>query len=163
MGVRLPLQTVLDYTATNDLGAGSVAGGVPLTFTMPQDADALVVKLIPSTVGGGVSALLQTSDDGGTTWYDVSRTSIASNSALPVFSSGFVNAGGMATAINATPANSILTVGISNTNASTLSAQQISGLPLLSPLNRVFLIYTGNLTGNSSRVQVKVNSQSQGA
>lgn len=166
MGVRLPLQTVLDQNDSGDVGANSVAGGVGYNFTMPQDADTIIVKLTASVAGGGVSAVLQTTDDGGTTFYDVGRTSVVSNAnnTTAVFTAGFVNAGGVATAVNAFPANSILSVGIRNTAASTLATNQVSGLPILSPLNRVFLIYTGNITLNDlARVQVKVNSQSQGA
>lgn len=169
MSIRLPLQQVLDVTAT-DVGAASVAGGVPLPFKIPQDTDNIVVKLSASVVGAGVSAVLQTSDDGGTTYYDVARTSIVSNSgatavagtraewiSAPVISSG-VNP----IVISGAQAGSVLggTIGIAA--ASTLSSRQVSGLPILGIQNRVFLIYTGNISaaGNSSRVQVLVNSQS---
>ncbi len=68
MSIRLPLQTVFDYNNTIIQGGGpaSVAGGVAKQFNVPL-------------VGGGVSATFQTSDDGGTTWYDVQRSSIVSN------------------------------------------------------------------------------------
>ena len=165
MGVRLPLQTVLDYDDVGNVGATSVAGGVAKTFTVPQDADGVLVKFTASIAGGGASAVLQTTDDGGTTWYDVGRTSVVSNAntTTAVFTAGFVNAGGISTAINGAPTNSVLSVGISNTAASTLAQRQVSGLPLLSPLNRVFLRYDAAVSLNDlSRVQVKVNSQSQG-
>lgn len=163
MAIRLPLQTVLDYNDIGNVGQGSVAGGVAKTFTLPQDADTAMVKLTASIVGGGVSATLQTSDDGGTTWYDVARTSVVSNAnnTTATWAAGFVNAGGVATAVNGAPTNSILSVGIRNTAASTLGQNQVSGLPILGTVNRVFLQYTGNITGNSlSRVQVETNSQS---
>ena len=78
MSVRLPLQTVLSVSNT-DLGAASVAGGYAYPFKIPQDCDNIVVKFMPSVVTGGMSVFLQTSDDGGTTYYDVARTSIVSN------------------------------------------------------------------------------------
>lgn len=163
MALRLPLQTVLDYDDVGDVGAGSVAGGVAKTFYIPQDTDQVIVKLTASTAGGGVSAVLQTTDDGGTTWYDVGRTSVVSNAnnTTAAWTAGFVNAGGIATAQNGFPTNSILSAGIRNTAASTLATNQVSGLPVMSQLNRVFLVYTGNLTLNDlSRVQVKTGSQS---
>lgn len=79
MSIRIPLLSVLDYDDVGNVGAGSVNGGVAKTFQLPQDCDSVVVKLTASIIAGGVSATLQTSDDGGTTWYDVSRTSIVSN------------------------------------------------------------------------------------
>ena len=71
--------TVLSSDNSGEVGAGSVAGVVAIPFTIPQDTDNIVVKVRASTVGGAVSALLQTTDDGGTTWYDVARTSIITN------------------------------------------------------------------------------------
>ena len=82
MSIRLPLQTVLSVTAHGEDGTNSVSGGIATTFLLPQDTDNVVVNLRASTVGGGVSTILQTTDDGGTTWYDVARTSIVSNSSI---------------------------------------------------------------------------------
>ena len=163
MSIRLPLQTVLDRNDVGDVGAGSVLGGVPFPFTLPQDTDTVLVKLTASTAGGGVSAVLQTTDDGGNTWYDVARTSVVSNAnnTTAQWIAGFVNNGGIATAINGAPTNSVLSVGISNTAASTLAQRQVSGLPIMSPLNRVFLRYDAAVSLNDlTRVQVKVGSQS---
>lgn len=164
MSIRLPLQTVGDFQDNGLIGAASVAGGIPHVFTIPQDTDSIVVKVTASVAGGGASATLQTSDDGGTTWYDVGRTSIVSNTAgnqNATWTMGTVSASGIATAINAFPAASILSVGIANTAASTLGANQISGLPILGPLGRVFTIMQAGATGVASvRTQVKVQSQS---
>lgn len=161
MAIRLPLKTVLSYDDVGQTGATSVAGGVAKTFTIPQDSDQIVVKLTASVIAGGVSATLQTTDDGGTTWYDVGRTSVVSNGAIPTWTAGFVNAGGVATAINGFPTNSIMSVGISNTAASTLGANQVSGLPILSQQGRVFLRYTAAVSStDKALVEVKVSSQS---
>lgn len=164
MAIRLPLTTVLDYNDVPQTGAGSVAGGVAKTFTIPQDADNVVVKLTASVIAGGVSATFQTTDDGGTTWYDVARTSIVSNAnnttaewlSIPVVGAG------MATGVAGYPAaGSILTVGIGSAAASTLGVRQVSGLPIMSPTGRIFLRYTAAVTSTDlARVQVKVNSQS---
>lgn len=165
MAIRLPLTTVLDYDDVGQTGATSVAGGVAKTFRIPQDTDNVVVKLTASVIAGGVSATFQTTDDGGTTWYDVARTSIVSNAnnANAEWLNCGVNGTGMATGVNGFPANSILTVGIGNAAASTLGVRQVSGLPIMSQYGRVFLRYTAAVSGTDlARVQVKVNSQNPG-
>lgn len=165
MSIRLPLRNVGTFTAAaNETGAGSTAGGFAHAVTLPQDTDNVVVKLTASVVGG-YSAVLQTTDDGGTTWYDVSRTSVVSNSndTTATWCIGQVNGGGMATAQNNFPTASLLTVGIRSTAASTLAANQISGLPILSQTARVFVRITGDITdaaANTYVVKVLVNSQS---
>ena len=82
MSIRIPLKVVLSANNNNEVGAGSVAGVIAHTFVLPQDTDGVVMKLKACTVGGGVSATFQTTDDGGTTWYDVARSSVVSNSAV---------------------------------------------------------------------------------
>ena len=170
MAIRLPLQTVLDYTDTDNLGASSTAGGVARTFLVPQDTDNIVVKLHPSCVGGTVSATLQTTDDGGTTWYDVVRTpsELMADSAgfgydlwasAPVMGVGVRSPILPDASINGISKVSILQI-TGTSNASTLGAGQVSGLPILGPLNRIFLIYSGDQTVNNTRVKVLVNSQS---
>jgi hypothetical protein len=162
LGIRLPLQTVLNYQEVNGNtpGASSVAGGTPLNFYVPQDSDNIVVKLVASVSGGGYSAFLQTTDDGGTTWYDVGRTSIVSNTAGN-YNAVFLNAPVVgAQAVNTIVGGSILTIAGTSAAASTLSARSTSGLPILGTLNRVFLVSTGTITATSMlSVQVKVNSQ----
>lgn len=165
MSIRLPILGVLDVTHTNQ-GDSSVAGGWAYPFKLPADTDNVVVKINPSVTAGGMSVIFQTSDDGGNTYYDVARSSIASNSgttatagmnaqwlSIPVISPG------MATATTYSGA-SIVTTGIGATSASTLASGQISGLPILGIQNRVFLISTGNATAISTRVRVRANSQS---
>ena len=161
MAIRLPLQTVLDYNDAGNVGAGSVAGGVAKSFVLPQDTDNVVVKFTASVVGGGASATFQTSDDGGTTWYDIARSSVVSNAnndtaqwlSIPVIS------GGVATGV--TKANSILSVATGSAAASTLGSQQVSGLPIMGTVNRVFIQYTAGVSANAlTRVQVKTNNQS---
>lgn len=159
MAIRLPLQTILTVT-NSDLGAGSVAGGYAYPFNIPQDTDNIVVKLTPSVVTGGMSVFLQTSDDGGTTYYDVARTSIVSLSANgPQWLSASVINPGQRTAV--TQGASVISAGIGYANASTLGSQQISGLPILGVANRVFLVSSGGNTANTAtKIEVKVNSQS---
>ena len=169
MAIRLPLKTVLDYDDAGNVGASSTAGGVAQTFFLPQDSDNTVVKLTASIVGGGVSALFQTTDDGGTTWYDVARTSIVSNAnnATAEWLSVPVNGVGVRTTVNAVasvgawnyPGSVLSTTG--SAAASSLGMKQVSGLPILSQQNRIFLQYTAAVSANAlARVQVKTNSQS---
>lgn len=163
MSIRIPLQTMISAVGTNETGVGSVAGGVPHLFQIPQDTDNVVVKFTGSVAGAGYSATFQTSDDGGTTYYDVARTSIISNAnnttaqwlSIPVIGPG------MATGVN--QANSILSAATGSAAASTLGSQQVSGLPILGIQNRLFIRITGNVTSaasNTYTAQVRVNNRS---
>lgn len=153
-------------------GPASTAGGVAHTFDLPQDTDNVVVKLQASILAGGVSATFQTSDDGGTTWYDVQRTSIVSNAnndtaewlSIPVIGTGAktgrIMASTVATGSVVAVTSSVYTT-IGAAAASTLGVGEISGLPILGTRNRIFLRYTNAVTSIiSENVDVKVNSQS---
>lgn len=159
MAIRIPLKTVADYNDAGNVGASSVAGGVAVAFNLPQDTDNVLVKLTASVVGGGVSATFQTSDDGGTTFYDVARSSIVSNAnnttaewlSIPTIASGI--------APNAVTGSVLGTTG--SAAASTLGVRQYSGLPIMGVQNRVFLRYTAAVSANAlTRVQVSVGQQS---
>lgn len=157
MSVRLPTQGIASFTLT-DLGASSVAGGVAQPFTVPQDTDNIVVKFNASVTGGGASATLQTSDDGGTTFYDVARTSIVSAGG-PVWLSATTISNGVNTK-GVTTGGSVLSGSIGTAAASSLGANQVSGLPILGTANRVFVMYSGSFTASSITTQVRVNQQS---
>lgn len=174
MSIRLPLRVALDQNNSTEVGGGpsSVAGGVAYAFTLPQDTDGVVVKFTASVLAGGVSATLQTTDDGGTTWYDVGRTSIVSNAvsqnaewlSVPVTGFGYrggnVIASTVATGSVVAVTSSILNT-IGSAAASTLGSHSYSGMPILSQQGRVFLRYTAAVTSViNERVQVKVQSQS---
>lgn len=167
MAIRLPLQSFTLVDSSYGAGTNSIAGGDALPFKLPQDTDNVVVKFTASVTGGGVSATFQTSDDGGSTWYDVARTSTVSNArslnaewlSIPVVSTG----------IGSTPKTSVVFTGsvvaynrtIGSAAASTLGQGQISGLPILSPYNRIFIIATGDVSATSLiQAEVRANSQS---
>ncbi len=167
MGIRKPLTTVLDYNDASNVGATSVAGGVAKTFNLPQDTENVLVKFTASIVGGGASAIFQTTDDAGTTWYDVQRTSIVSNANndtaewlnIPVSNTG----SRVVSSLVATGSVQTIATSIGKAQASTLTANTISGLPVMDTLGRVFITYTAGVSANAlSRVQVKTNSQSVG-
>lgn len=117
-----------------------------------------------SVIAGGVSATLQTTDDAGTTWYDVARTSVVSNAnnTTAEWISAPIIGAGVSTGVKGYPAaGSILSVGIGSAAASTVGIRQNTGLPIMSQTNRIFLQYTAAVTSTDlARVQVKVNSQS---
>lgn len=160
MGIRLPTTTVLTATTT-DVGTSSVAGGLGFPFQIPQDTDNIVVKFQASVITGGMSVILQTSDDGGTNYYDVARTSIVSSAnaqtaqwiSAPVISPGINPRTTFAGA-------SIIGGTIGSAAASTLASGQVSGLPILGIQNRLFFIYSGGITVSSVVATVKVNNQS---
>lgn len=163
MSIRLPLTAVLDVTDSST-GSTSLLGGVAYPFKIPQDADNVVLAFSPSTVTAGISAVFQTSPDGGTTWYDVARTSIATASPSGV-GPQWVS---IPTITQATTRASVVAVGsviavntIGTAAASTLGSGQYSGLPILGLQNRIFLIQQAGITASiGSRVQVLVNQQS---
>lgn len=179
MSIRIATQTVLDKTfgPSTTPGSASVAGVEAQQFLLPQDVDNVVMKWMQASVSGSgtVSLLFQTSDDGGSTWYDVARTntytsangatSILNGTAqwtsIPVIGMGVrTTVSGSTSITTGTTPVSILSV-TGNAAASTLGAGQVSGLPIMGISNRVCLIYTGAITTNDGvRVQVKANSQS---
>lgn len=165
MAIRLPLQVVKTASLANEDGTSSLVGGIPYPFVLPQDTDNVVLKMTASTSGGGVSAVFQTTDDGGSTWYDVGRTSIVSNAntynaqwlSIPV-----INAG-IGTAVLQTT-SSVYTASIGR--AVSVAQQKMTGMPLLSQQARVFLILTGDhvaALGSAISFEVKANSQSASA
>lgn len=169
MSIRLPLKTVLDQNNSTVVGSGpaSTAGGIGYSFTLPQDCDNVVVKFTASILAGGVSATLQTTDDGGSTWYDVARTSIVSNAndttaewlSVPVAGLGIRPTHGVASVGTGTAVSVLSAIG--SAAASTLAQKEFSGLPILSQQGRVFLRYTPAVTSVlNERVKVMTNSQS---
>jgi hypothetical protein len=175
MAIRLPLTTLLDYNQTTENGAGvagvnaSVAGGQALPFLIPQDCDNVVVKFSASILAGAASAVFQTSDDGGSTWYDVGRTSIVSNAnattaewlSTPVIGTGVgtTYVSGTVPSVGGQAAASIYGA-IGSAAASTLGQKAVSGLPILGREARIFIRYTAAITSViSMRATVSANSQ----
>uniref|UniRef100_A0A6M3Y4H8 Uncharacterized protein n=1 Tax=viral metagenome TaxID=1070528 RepID=A0A6M3Y4H8_9ZZZZ len=164
MALRNPLTRVATFSDDNDTGTGSVTGAILHTFQLPQDTDNVVVKFTGSVVAGGLSAILQTTDDGGTTYYDCARTSIITNAtnakaewlSVPVIGAGVKTAATYAT-------GSIVSMGIGNAESLQLPQRAVSGLPILDRQARVAIIITGDVTSaasNNCDVTVMTNSQS---
>ncbi len=171
MSIRKPLKTIQTFTDSDDTGTGSVIGGIQHEFFIPQDCDNVVVKVSASVSGTGISALFQTTDDGGTTYYDVARTSIVSDTrsgyeewlSIPVNGQGIRSQVVLQTSVAGSSNEAIALNTIGNTPAaSTLGHSQLTGLPLLSDLARVFIIINGDVVSAVSNVittEVSVNSQ----
>lgn len=163
MSIRLPLTTVLSSTNNDEVGAGSVNGVVAVgPFTIPQDTDNVVVKLTATMAGGGVSAQLQTTDDGGATWFGVGRTSIVSAATgdAAQWLSIPVNGYGVRTSSVVAVGSVVSGAIIGNSAPSTLSISGgLTGLPILSPTARIALQLQAGVTSSSILTQVKVNSQ----
>lgn len=172
MGIRFPLTTVLDYNDAGNVGATSV---VSQTFRVPQDADNIIVKVPVASLSGTapVAAIyVQTTDDGGTTWYDMARlpnvtdTTIANAGALwasiPVNGFGLrTTQGPQVSVLGGGAGASILSI-TGNASMRSLAAQSQSGLPVLGPLNRIQISYAGTVATNTAlQVQVKVNSETR--
>lgn len=157
---------MLNAVGGNELGAGSVAGGIAYPFFLPQDTDNVVMKFTASVVAGGYSATFQTSDDGGLTFYDVARSSVvtnANNTTAEWASIPTIGTGVNPQVISTVNGGSVLGGTTGSSAASTLGSRQVSGLPILGPQNRVFIRITGNVTSAASNAyvaSVKINQQS---
>lgn len=164
MSIRLPLQTVLSSNNNDEVGAGSVNGVVAIPFTLPQDTDNIVVKLTVTSAGAGVSAQLQTTDDGGTTWFGVARTSIvsaATGDAVQWLSVPVIGFGLRGASVIGTVPSIVSGAIVGNAAPSTLAGNGgYTGLPILSQQARIVLQLQAAVTSSSILTQVKVNSQS---
>lgn len=159
MAINNPVRVLLDATNTS-VGAGSVAGQFTYDFIVPTDVNTIAVRWRPSVITGHMSATLQTSPDGGTTYYDVARTSVMSiaNANTAQWLVGTTVGTGLRTAV--IQSASVITAGIGTAGASTLGSQQTSGLPLLGQQARIALIMGGGVTVNDgSRVEVFATGQ----
>ncbi len=155
MSIRTPLQAILNVADT------ATSGTVAYPFLIPQDVDDVVVKFYTGATFTGTSPTLdvyiQTSDDGGTTWYDagnmgqITAAVSAQNARWGYF--GIVNTQPR------TQGASLLAIGACA--ASTAGSQAYTGLPLLSRYARVYLKYGGTQVANTSaNVVVYANQQS---
>lgn len=146
MSIRFPLSVVKSITDT------ATSGTVNYPFLVPQDTESLVVKVYTGTFTGTNPTLdvyFQTTDDGGTTWYDVAH--------FPQFTA----------AVSKTQANWITIPVTMNTKTvpstagcSTLAASLVSPIPLLSKECNIAVKYGGTQLANGG-VEVRVYSNSQ--
>lgn len=165
MSIRLPLQTVVQDVRPAETGTSSVGGTINIPVTLPQDTDNVVVKLVASVAGAGISAQLQTTDDGGNTWYGLGRTSIVSNAVgdNAEWLSFSTLSGGEPRSASVVATGSVVSGGaIGSAQPSTLTSRTYSGLPILSPTARIALQISGSITTAASNIittTVSANSQ----
>ena len=165
MAIRLPLQVALDYHSSI-----AAAGTDAATCILPQDTDSVTVMLSSSVFGiATLNTYIQTTPDGGSTWYDmanlgqmtaVTGPTTATAAAAPFVAhfdtSGAVQANGVASTVNT---GSVILRDINQVTSSAVAAGTYSGTPLMSRLIRVFHKATG--TGASDiRTIVYVHQQS---
>jgi hypothetical protein len=154
MSIRFPLQTIKSIKDTGT--TGSVTAN---TFILPQDCDSVVVKAYTGATFTGTNPTcqiwLQTTDDGGSTWYDVFS--------LPIITAAIDKAAalwGTATVLGQKSQGSV----IGAATVSTLGSARQGGLPILSRLNRILITYGGTqLTNTGVEIRVMANSQSRAA
>lgn len=147
MSIRFPLQVVKSITCT------ATTGTTNYDFFLPQDCDSIVVKYYTGATFTGTSptcnVFVQTTDDGGTTWYDVVK---------------FTQIVAAVTKTNAAWA----TIGVNTSRAtasvsgcSTLTAGTQATLPILSRNMRIAVIVGGTQVANDGvEIRVYANSQS---
>ena len=153
MSIRIPSSPVLDYSSTI-----ATATTDNKTFLLPQDCDGFAVKLTCSVFGLTTDDVyIQTTDDGGTTWYDMANmkqiiTTITDANAIWAYFSVIAPKEGMRPSL-------VGSVGqIAPATAAGTSPGNYTGVPVLGRLNRIFFNATG--TGASTvRVRVYANSQ----
>lgn len=152
MSIRLPLQTVLNFTSTATTTDSQ-------TVILPQDTDNIVVKLTATTLDGTnptCDAYIQTSDDGGTTWYDMGNVGQITGAVVNQNARwGFFSVNSSA---KRTQGASVLDMGAAA--ASTIGSSAYTGLPLLGRNLRVYLKFGGTQLSTNVTVKVYANSQS---
>ena len=151
MSIRFPLTVVKSITNTR-----TAAGTDNYAFFVPQDLDSLVVKLYTGTFTGTsptIDVYVQTTDDGGTTWYDVAHFAQAT-AAIPKQLAEWVTI----------PVNSNIKSVPSTSGTSQLGASLISTVPLLSKEVNIAVKIGGTQVVNAgTEIRVYANSQSRAA
>lgn len=152
MAIRFPLQVVKSITNT------ATTGTTNYDFFLPQDCDSIAVKLYTGTFTGTsptLNVFVQTTDDGGTTWYDLIHlpqlvAAVTKNNA------NWATAG-VSTGFSVASASGCSTLGVSGIGA-------VAAIPILSRNMRVAVIIGGTQVVNSgTEIRVYANSQSRAA
>ena len=146
----------------NDTYTGS-GSAVNYDVLLPQDADFIIAKAWNGETSNGITGttpivqvFIQTTDDGGTTWYDCANIGPFSDTDSSSFRSPrsprfqAIPAAGAGSLRNALAGNVPYSV-VGGSAAGTTT----TGLPLLSMLLRVKLLYQGTIATNGGmRVQI---------
>lgn len=150
--IRFPLTTVFSKTTNATVSTDS-------TFVLPNyDFDSITAKFTAASFsaseGSTFKCYIQTTDDGGTTFYDCARFSLSTTN-------------GTITNANAKFINIPVSVGtaayIGNTSSGSITTDTVSGLPFLSNSGRVRWTLTNcNTAVISVTISLLANNQSGG-
>lgn len=161
MAYASPSASSRSILSVNDVN--TVAATYTYPFTIPQDADEIIAKISLASgwsSTGAANVTLQTSEDGGTTWRDVSNTNIGANTVAATMNNlnahfiaiACANAGqgrGVANYIGSVASGSVL--------ATTVSASAVgitSGLPMLGTLAQVRISLAATVATGGINVQI---------
>lgn len=148
MSLRQPnLQNIYSVTST-----AVSTENKPFTIPM-QDVSSLVVKVYSAGMDASATCdiKIQTTDDGGTTWYDCGAFAQLTTSAITA-----ANALWMVVPIDGTAAVSNGYTGAANA----ASASTVTGLPILGKYNRILFTYGTATTNSGITVNVYATTQS---
>lgn len=140
--IRQPLQAIKSMTVTATTSSSS-------TFIAPNnDYSSLIGKLSVTTLSGGTSPTLdvyiQTTDDGGTTWFDAAHFTQATGATSNPVWHIVPNASG--------------TQGIGVVGDATIAANG-AGVPLLSRSIKVKYVYAGSPTDSNWSLTIYAHNQ----
>lgn len=150
--LRTPLN-IYSVTSTDLVTAG-------YTFMAPTDITSLTFKM--QTIGGAaltgtsptLNVYIQTTDDGGATWYDCAAfTQLTTNS--------LTNAAALwaVVPVDGTAAKTNGYTGVAT--AASITAANLSGLPILSQLVKISFVYGGTVATNAGvKIDVKATQAS---
>lgn len=160
MAFRSPSASSSSIFSLRDVS--TAAATTTYQFTVPQDGDSVVAKiwLQPTwNASGTCTVIIQTTEDGGTTWRDISGTTIGASTVAASF--GNQNAHFIPiTCIGATDhgvSNYVGSVAASTVAAAAVNASVVgnaTGLPLLGTLGRVQVTYTATITTGGLNVDI---------
>ena len=124
-------------------------------FDIPLDVANLTFKQYGTAMGGSTCDIyVQTTDDGGTTWYDCGHFAQFATSTITSANALF-----MTIPVNGTGVATGGSGYIGASAATTITASRISGLPILASRVRLSFVYAGANTTNTGIVVQVYGSQ----
>lgn len=157
-------------TSTPILGITDLAtsGTVLYPFTIPQDADSIIAKIYLNSTwsaAGSAAVTIQTTEDGGSTWRDVSSTTIGNATVaatlgnqnahfIPISCMGGVGGPKISNYVGSVAASTLV---LGQTTASAIGT--VSGLPMMGTFGRVQITYTSTITTGGINVVIYAPTQ----
>ena len=159
MAFKSPSASSSSIILVNELNTSGVQNYL---FTIPSDVDSIMAKIWLDTTwnaAGSAIVYIQTTDDGGSSWKDVSATAIGTATvaaAMAKQNAQYISIGCIGSSSRGIT-NYIGSVAASTlaAPATTASATGIaSGMPMLSTLGRISIQYTSTITTSGINVQI---------